>query len=96
MSAILAFLPTIIALIPLLTKGVDEIIHLISLIRDAAKQNEEWTEELETAFLNALIATKTDPAWQPDANTDPAKEGQVDPGADPVPTPTPVPTPPTP
>lgn len=68
-AAILAILPQIIALIPIITTGVEHIIAWINSIRTAAQQTGQWTPALETAFLEALIATKLDPAYQPDAPT---------------------------
>ena len=66
MVAILALLPSILALIPTIGAGVKYIIDFIASIRVVAQQSGEWTPELETQFLNALLATRNDPAWQPD------------------------------
>ncbi len=67
MPAILALLPPLIAEIPAMTSGAAAVIKFISGIRSAAQQSSEWTPELETAFVNALIAKGSSPAWQPDA-----------------------------
>jgi len=67
MASILALLPSIIALIPSLTVGVEKIITLVMSIRAAAQQSQEWTPALEAAFLEALVATKTNPAYKQDA-----------------------------
>lgn len=66
MAAILALLPGILSMLPTITTGVEKLVALIGSIRGAAQQSGEWTPDLESAFLNALLATKTDPAYQPD------------------------------
>jgi len=66
MGAILALLPGILSLLPTIVTGAEKIIALIGSIRAASQQSGEWTPELEAAFLNALLATKTDPAYQSD------------------------------
>lgn len=53
-------------MLPTITVGVEHLINWIGSLRAAAKQTREWTEELETAFLEALLASRTDPAWQLD------------------------------
>ena len=67
MPALLLLLPQIIALLPTVTTGVQYLIQWIASIRGAAQQSGIWTPELETAFLDALLATATDPAYQPDS-----------------------------
>lgn len=87
MTAILALLPGILALIPSISNGVEQLIALIGSIRTAAQQTGEWSPELETQFLNALLATKTDPAWQPDPKPVVPTGGVNSPGPQPDPTP---------
>ena len=66
MAAALAALPTILQLITLMAPGFTHLIKWVMSLRLAASQSREWTEEMETAFITALIATKTDPAYTPD------------------------------
>ena len=66
MEKALALLPVILAAIPTITTGVNYLISWVESVRQALKQSGEWTPEMETAFLNSLVATKTDPAYQPD------------------------------
>lgn len=66
MASILILLPQIIAIIPTIGRGVETIIALIGSIRSAAKQTGEWTPELETAFLESLLATNTNPVYKQD------------------------------
>ena len=66
MAAILALLPGVIALIPTISSGVQSIIALVNSIRKAAQQSGEWTPDLDRQFMDALIATATDPKWQSD------------------------------
>ena len=66
MPAIIAFLPTLIGLIPSAMGAAQAIITFIAGIRKTAQQTGEWTPELDKQFLEALIARNTDPAWQPD------------------------------
>lgn len=67
MQAALALLPLILQYLPTVTVGIEHLIAWITNLRTAAKQANMWTPELETAFLEALILTKTDAAYQPDA-----------------------------
>ena len=66
MTAALALLPIILQYLPTMTVGVEQLIAWITSVRTAASQASVWTPELETAFLEALIATKTTPAYQLD------------------------------
>jgi hypothetical protein len=67
MSAIIALLPGIIALIPTITTGIASLIAFISSIRTAAQQTGEWTPALESLFLDSLIAKGSTDAWKTDA-----------------------------
>lgn len=66
MAAILALLPAIFQLIPLIETGVSSIVRLIGSIRTAATQANEWTPELEAQFIAMLLALATRPEQQPD------------------------------
>lgn len=66
MQALLVLLPQIFALIVGLSGSINGVIDLINKIRDAAKQTGDWTDDMETQYLNAILATRYDPAWQPD------------------------------
>ncbi len=66
LTAALALLPTILEYIPKVEVGVESLIAWVQGLRAAAQQSAVWTPAQETAFLEALIATKTDPAYQPD------------------------------
>jgi len=67
MAAIIALLPTLIALIPTISTGIQNLIAFIASIRTAAQQSGEWTPELEKQFLDALIAKGSTDAWKTDA-----------------------------
>ena len=67
MTAIIALLPQLIALIPSVTTGVSSLIKFISEIRTAAKQTGAWPPELEAQFTDALIAVSQSDAWKTDA-----------------------------
>ena len=67
MLALLALLPTIVSGVSSGISAVKNGIALISAIREAAKQSGDWDESHEALFQEALLATKSDPAWQPDA-----------------------------
>lgn len=66
MAAALAALPNIMQLIGMGVPLVQHLITWVMGVRDMAKQSKEWTPELEQAFIDSLIATKTDPAYAPD------------------------------
>lgn len=59
MGAILASLPVVI-------QSVTALINWINTVRAAAQQTGDWTPGLEAQHQAMLLATKTDPAWQPD------------------------------
>lgn len=42
------------------------LIEWINKIRPVAQQSGEWDATTQAAFENLLLATKTDPKWQPD------------------------------
>lgn len=87
LAALLALVPGVLAAIPSMTTGVQQVIALIAAIRTAAIQDGTWTPELDSAFLNALLATKTDPAWQPDPKPVVPTGGVIPPGPQPDPNP---------
>ena len=66
MPAVIAALPTIFELIRLAVPGVQNLIQWVLAVRTTLQQNAAWTPELEEAFIASLVATKTDPAYQPD------------------------------
>lgn len=55
-----------LALLPLVTTGVQEFIEWINSLRTAAKQADEWTDEQEAAYRRALYAKTGDLAYGPD------------------------------
>jgi hypothetical protein len=64
--AIISALPVILDLIQ---KGVPAVINLINwvvAIRKVAQQNAAWTPDQEDAFMQALIATATNPIYMTD------------------------------
>ena len=65
-AALVAILPTLIQLIPVVTAGVENLIAFIQSIRTAAQQTAEWTPAMESAFLDALLARANSPAYKPD------------------------------
>lgn len=67
LTAALALLPTILEYIPKVETGVEQLIAWVKGVRAAAQQAAVWTPALETSFLEAILATKTDPAYQTDA-----------------------------
>lgn len=62
----LALAQALIAALPTISVGVTHLIDWIGAVKKAAQQNAAWTPEMEQAFVNALLATKNDPAYQPD------------------------------
>ena len=66
MPAIIAALPVIIDLIASLAPGFQHLITWVMAVRPVLQQDGAWTPELQEAFLQSLIKTKTDPAYQPD------------------------------
>lgn len=67
LAAIVASLPEIFKLISLAVPGVQHLIDYVFKVRDVLTQSGHWTPEIQAAFIQSLIATKTDPAYQPDA-----------------------------
>lgn len=57
----------IVSLLPTITTGITHLIEFVKSVRTAAQQTAAWTPEMESAFLAALKATTTDPAYQPDS-----------------------------
>ena len=66
MPELLALLPQLLALLPTITVGVEHLFAWIVSIRAAAQQSGEWTADMETAFVNSLIARATKSWYQPD------------------------------
>jgi len=66
MTAALALIPQVVALIPTVKVGVQHLIEWVREIRTAAQQSGEWTPDLEMQFQAALTARVSDPAYQPD------------------------------
>lgn len=66
MEAALLALPVILELISKLTPGFMHLLNWVVQVRALARQSAAWTPELEEAFIQSLIATKTNPAYQPD------------------------------
>lgn len=62
-----ALAQALIAALPTITVGITQLIAWITEVRKAAQQSAAWTPEMESAFLRALEATKTNPAYQPDS-----------------------------
>ena len=67
MAAILALLPSVIALLPYVTQGVTALLNLIASIRTAAKQTGEWTPELEAQWVAMLFQLALGHEAKPDA-----------------------------
>lgn len=66
MPVVIQTLPAIMQLITLAVPGFTNLITYVREVRATLKQSAEWTPEMESAFLDALLATKTDLAYQPD------------------------------
>lgn len=60
-------LPQILLAIPKVEVGVESLIAWVQSLRTAAQQSGDWTAEQEAAFLESLIARRTDRAYLPDA-----------------------------
>lgn len=67
LAIVLPFIPQLIALIPKMTSGVSELVAFIGSVRIAAKQSNQWTPEMESAFLESLIAYGGSHPWKTDA-----------------------------
>lgn len=61
-----ALIQVFLALLPLVTTGVGELITFINALRGAAQQAGEWTPEQEDAYRRALYAKTGDLAYGPD------------------------------
>jgi len=66
-AAIVALLPELIKLIPIISTGVGNLIAFIADIRKAAQQSGEWAPQMEKAFIDSLIAKASTDAWKTDA-----------------------------
>ena len=62
----LAALQLALALLPLITTGVNQFIQFIGSLRSALQQSGEWTEAQEQEYRRALFAKLGDPAYAPD------------------------------
>ncbi len=67
MPALIALVPQLIALVPVVETGVGSLIKFIGEIRTAAMQTGEWTAEHEKTFLDALVARNSKAEWKTDA-----------------------------
>ncbi len=67
MTAALALLPVILQALPTVEVGVSSLISWVENVRTSAQQSGEWTPELESAYQASLLASKTNPAYLPDA-----------------------------
>ena len=65
--AVIAAIPVVLDLIAKMAPGFQHLIAWIMGVRTALSQDQAWSPELENAFIASLIATKTDPAYLPDA-----------------------------
>jgi hypothetical protein len=64
--ATLAAIPIIIQLIQAGVPAVVSLINWLQSIRTIAQQSSEWTPEMESAFMNSLIATISNPIYWTD------------------------------
>lgn len=62
-------------LLPLVETGVPQFIAWLHTLRIAAQQAGEWTQAQDDAFLAAIKAKESDPAYQPDPPATPSTEG---------------------
>ena len=67
MTAI-AVAQAILALMPLITTGTENLVAFIEKVRSAAQQTGEWPPEAEAAYQARILAKADSPAAQPDAN----------------------------
>lgn len=56
----------ILAVLPLITTGVNELVAWIKTVRTTAQQTGEWTAAAEAAYKESLLASAQDPANKPD------------------------------
>ena len=64
----LAAIPVVLELIRTGVPAVIKLIEWLQAIRVIAQQNSEWLPEFEEKFIDALIATASDPKYVPDAS----------------------------
>jgi hypothetical protein len=62
-----AWIPVLIAALPMIQTGVTEFIAWLNTLVAAAKQSGEWTPEEDAAYRAALFAKTNDPAYKSDA-----------------------------
>ncbi len=67
MSFAIALVQLLLPLMPKIVVGAEELWKFIDKTREAAQQTGEWKPEIEAAYQQSLLDTKTDPAYQPDA-----------------------------
>ncbi len=67
MTALIALLPQILQLLPLVVTGTQSFITWIEGVRSSAQQSSEWTTDAEAAFVAWLLTLSKAPQWQPDA-----------------------------
>lgn len=67
MNAAIAALPTILALIQVAVPGVESLIAWVASLRASATPTGAWTAQMESDFLNSLVAMSKSHAWTPDA-----------------------------
>ena len=66
MNTALVLAQVIITLLPMIRGDISALIRWISVVRTAAKQSGEWTDEMDLTFRNCLIASGHADEWQPD------------------------------
>lgn len=67
MALALASLPTILALIQAGVPAVESLITWVASLRASATATAQWTPQMETDFLNAVISMASSKQWTPDA-----------------------------
>lgn len=66
MTAALALLPAVLQYLPMITTGAEHLWTWVQGIRTAAQQSAEWTDDMETQYRAALIASGKNQEQQPD------------------------------
>lgn len=66
MSASILLALQIIAILPKITVGVEQLVAWIRGVREASQQSGEWTPDMEAAFRQALLDTADAPEYKPD------------------------------
>jgi hypothetical protein len=66
MNFALAIAQVIIPLLPMIAGDVSDLVKWLAKVRAAAKQNGEWTHELDLKFRESLIDAGQDPAYSLD------------------------------